>query len=140
MRTGPAAGTHQIVENASVESPLVGTALPHLLVVVVQAFPVGSELFKTVGVDVLDTAPCHVSVRPHILSTIPPQYRASRCISCLPCGPPTPRPTTGCTLKVGERVWTGDYTHTLLAHLVTLRPSFMHSNSPLPGLSVLHFI
>lgn len=52
----------------------------------------------------------------------------------------TPRPTTGCTLKIGERIWTGDYTHTLLAHLVTLRPSFMHSNSPLPGLSVLHFI
>ena len=29
-------------------------------------------------------------------------------------------------------------TYTLLAHLVTLRPSFRHSNSPFPGFSFLH--
>ena len=31
-------------------------------------------------------------------------------------------------------------THTLAAHLVTLRPSFMHSNSPRPLASVLHIM
>lgn len=33
-----------------------------------------------------------------------------------------------------------DNTHTLAAHLVTLRPSLMHSNSPRPYASVLHFM
>lgn len=33
-----------------------------------------------------------------------------------------------------------NYTHTLLAHLVTLLPSFMQSISPFPGLSFLHCI
>lgn len=71
MRKDPVAGTHQIIVNAFVQFPLVVTALPHLLVVVLQAFPVGSELFKTVCVDILDTAPCHVSARGHILYPIP---------------------------------------------------------------------
>ena len=35
---------------------------------------------------------------------------------------------------------TKDSTHTLLAHLVTLLPSFKQSTSPLPGLSFLHCI
>jgi hypothetical protein len=33
-----------------------------------------------------------------------------------------------------------DITYTLLAHLVTLLPSFRHSTSPLPALSLLHCI
>ena len=36
--------------------------------------------------------------------------------------------------------WTIEYTHTLFAHLVTLLPSFIHTNSPFPNASVLHFI
>ena len=34
----------------------------------------------------------------------------------------------------------GGWTYTLAAHLVTLRPSFMHSVSPRPLASVLHIM
>lgn len=37
-----------------------------------------------------------------------------------------------------ERLNLSSYTHTLLAHLVTLLPSFKQSTSPFPPLSVLH--
>lgn len=138
VRKGLVAGTYQIIVDAFVQFPLVATALPHLLVVVLQAFPVGSELFKTVRVDILDTASCYVLVRWYILYPMPPHRESP--FSLLACGPPSASPTAVCTLKSERGFFTRSYTHTLLAHLVTLRPSFRHSISPLPGFSVLHFM
>jgi hypothetical protein len=48
--------TYQLLENALVQSPLFRPAVPELLVVVLEALPVGPELGKAVLVDVLDTA------------------------------------------------------------------------------------
>jgi hypothetical protein len=55
--------TYQLLKNALVQSPLLRPAVPELLVVVLQALPVGSELREAVLVDVLDAA-MSVSVAP----------------------------------------------------------------------------
>lgn len=56
--------THQVFENAVVQLPFCRPALPHLLVVVLQALPVGPERIKTVCIDILDPAQYHMSVLP----------------------------------------------------------------------------
>jgi hypothetical protein len=48
--------TYQLLENALVHPPLFRPAVPELLVVVLQALPVGPELGEAVLIDVLDTA------------------------------------------------------------------------------------
>lgn len=48
--------TYQVVEYAFVQAPLSWSALPQLLVVVVQALIMGAELLKAGLVDVLNTA------------------------------------------------------------------------------------
>lgn len=48
--------THQLLEYALVQPPLLRPAVPELLVVVLQTLPVGSELGEAVLVDVFDTA------------------------------------------------------------------------------------
>jgi hypothetical protein len=53
--------TYQLVEHTLVQPPLLGPAVPELLVVVLKALPVGAELVEAVVVDVLD--PAGVSVR-----------------------------------------------------------------------------
>lgn len=55
--------SYQIVVDALVELPLSRTALPQLVISVVEALPVLAELSQAVGVDVLDTVD-HVSGRP----------------------------------------------------------------------------
>lgn len=48
--------SYQIVENTLVELPFCWPALPELLVVVVQALPMLSELRQTMLIDILDSA------------------------------------------------------------------------------------
>lgn len=43
---------YQIVEHTSVQSPLLASTLPHLLVVMFQAVPVATELLEAGLVDV----------------------------------------------------------------------------------------
>lgn len=38
--------THQVVENTLVQLPLIGAALPKLMVVVLETCPVGAELLQ----------------------------------------------------------------------------------------------
>ena len=113
--------TYHVVKNALVQLPFSRAALPQLVVAVVQAFPVFSELCQAVCVDVLK--PIHPSgsaprqlFQPRLVF----QHRSEENAYC----------QNG--WKVEER------TYTLWAQRVTLRPSFMHSNSPRPGFSVLH--
>ena len=46
--------TYQLVEYAAVQPPLLGPAVPELVVLVVQALPVSPELVQAVVVEVLD--------------------------------------------------------------------------------------
>lgn len=48
-------GTYQVVKYTLVELPFCRTALPQLLIPVVETLPVFTELGKAMGVDVLDT-------------------------------------------------------------------------------------
>jgi hypothetical protein len=61
--------TYQLLENALVQPPLFRPAVPELLVVVLKALPVGSELRETVLVDVFDTGVIvsFVPSSPHLL-------------------------------------------------------------------------
>lgn len=88
----------QIIKHAFVELPFHRSALPQLLIIVIETGPVFAELFKAVLIDILDP----VLNREHL--SRPEKFA----------------------------------TYTLLAHLVTLRPSFKQSSSPLPGFSFLH--
>jgi hypothetical protein len=91
--------TNQVVKDTLVERSLVSSALPELLVVVVQAWPVFSELLEAVFVDVAQAV-------------------------------------------AGQQMDNGgeQFTYTLEAHLVTLRPSFKQSSSPFPLASALHIM
>jgi hypothetical protein len=55
VRKAKRSPTHQVVENTLVEGSFEFSALPELLVVVVQTRPVFSELFETVLVNVAQT-------------------------------------------------------------------------------------
>jgi hypothetical protein len=105
--------TYQVVENALVQRPLELPALPKLLVVVVEALPVLAELCQAVLVDVLQP----------VL-----QVRSSSLLRTFP------HPIFAWSAQASG------YTYTLVAHLVTLRPSLRQSNSPRPFASVLHFM
>jgi hypothetical protein len=48
-------GAYQFVENTLAEVHLSLAALPQVVVVVLEALPVGLELIQAVGVDVLET-------------------------------------------------------------------------------------
>lgn len=48
--------SYQFIKDAAVERNFGPAALPQLVVVVLEALPVGLELVEAVGVDVLDTA------------------------------------------------------------------------------------
>lgn len=50
--------THQLVEHALVQPPLLRSAVPELLVVVLKALPVRAELVKALLVNVADAAKC----------------------------------------------------------------------------------
>lgn len=50
--------TYQLVKHALVQPPLLRPAVPELLVVVLEALPVGAELVKALLVDVADAAKC----------------------------------------------------------------------------------
>jgi hypothetical protein len=54
--------THQVLVDTLVQLPLIGTALPQLLVVVFEALPVGAELLETGLVDVLEANVANVSI------------------------------------------------------------------------------
>src|SRR5689334_22205139 len=99
--------THQVVVDTLVELPLGGAALPQLLVVVFEALPVGAELLEAGLVDVLESV-----------------------AQSVPIGPPFPNPKIPIHPRKKHRIGKGTYT--LRAHRVTRRPSFRHSNSPLP--------
>jgi hypothetical protein len=117
--------TYQVVENTFIELPLCRSALPELLVIVVETGPVFAEFSEAVLIHVfdavsIDLSACHLFKYllfcalpglPHIHTLQPSSYHPHR-----------------------------KYTHTLLAHLVTLLPSFKHSISPFPALSFLHII
>lgn len=45
---------HQFLENASIQSGLIGSAVPKLLVILLQAFPVLAELLQAGLVDVAE--------------------------------------------------------------------------------------
>ena len=53
--------TYEVLVDTLVEPPLLGAALPQLLVAVLEAEPVPAELVQAVRVDVLDTV--EVTVR-----------------------------------------------------------------------------
>lgn len=97
--------THQLLKNTTIHLHLGLSAFPQILVVVLEAFPMGVELLQAVGVDIFDPAPISPS-------------------------PPQPQP-----LHSG-----GKKTYTVAAQRVTFLPSFIHSNSPRPFASLLHFI
>ena len=46
--------TYRVLENTLVQLPLGRSALPQLVVVIVEALPVGTELFQTGLVDIVD--------------------------------------------------------------------------------------
>lgn len=52
--TRPSPATYNLLKDALVEFPLIRSALPVLVVVVVEALPVAAELFQAVRVDVLE--------------------------------------------------------------------------------------
>lgn len=54
MLPGPPGLTYQVLVDALVEPPLLGAALPQLLVAVLEAEPVPAELVQAVRVDVLE--------------------------------------------------------------------------------------
>ena len=54
--------THQVLVDTLVQLPLIGAALPQLLVVVLEALPVGAELLETGLVDVLEANVTNVSI------------------------------------------------------------------------------
>jgi hypothetical protein len=54
--------THQVLVDTLVQLPLIGTALPQLLVVVFEALPVGAELLEAGLVDVLEANVTNVSI------------------------------------------------------------------------------
>ncbi len=54
--------TYQLREGALVQLPLSRPALPELVVVVIQALPVCAELLQALGVEVLDSGGCFLSV------------------------------------------------------------------------------
>lgn len=114
--------THQGLEDTLVQHALSGAAVPQLLVVGVEAGPVATELLEAVLVDVVDAA--LISLRSPIqrYTTIPP------------AAPPYHHPLPSLSNSQKRS------THTLAAHLVTLRPSFRQSISAVPLLSVLHCI
>lgn len=49
--------TNQLLEHTTVQIHLRLSAFPHVVVVVFEAFPVGSELLQAVGIDILDPTP-----------------------------------------------------------------------------------
>lgn len=134
-----ASSTYEVVVNTLVQLPLGGSALPQLLVSVVEAFPVFTKLGQTVRVDVLEPAPvivCQHSCLSSFTAGVPDQ------------GPDKRRTSAGYTLLPNDtKIYRPDVgieacfqTYTLCAQRVTRRPSFMQSNSPRPGFSVLHCI
>lgn len=52
------AHTYQLVEHTLVQPPLLRPAVPELLVVVLEALPMATELVKALLVDVADAADC----------------------------------------------------------------------------------
>lgn len=113
---------YHVVKDTLVELPLGRAALPQLVVVVVEALPVLAELGEAVGVDVLDAVSVFISSCMRRSGC-----RLSRCMGSH---------GTGCAAHQ-DAIGTGS-TYTLWAQRVTRRPSFMQSNSPRPGFSVLH--
>lgn len=120
---GDSGVTYQVLVDALVEPPLLGAALPQLLVAVLEAEPVPAELVQAVRVDILDPilAKLARTILPSAHHSIPP--------------PDTLRNPPSSQTRYKEN---GDGTYTLEAHLVTLLPSFKHSISPRPPDSVLH--
>ena len=47
-------GTYQFVKNASIELPFLCSTMPHLLIMIVQALPMRTELLQAILVDVVD--------------------------------------------------------------------------------------
>jgi hypothetical protein len=61
---GRGEATHQVLVDTLVQLPLIGAALPQLLVVVFEALPVGAELLEAGLVDVLEANVTNVSIGP----------------------------------------------------------------------------
>ena len=91
--------------------------MPHLVIIIVQALPMGPELLEAILVDVVDPV---ISSQSAVYSKNFPGLIA----------PPLLRPSIFQAQGIS--------THTLAAHLVAFLPSRMHSISPFPCACVLH--